>query len=73
MKMTFTKEDARHCKAVIKIIPAYYGDLTIYTATVTYKDCGMALFHHPTRIDRLSKQDAYQDALNHINNNGSWK
>ena len=70
--MTFTKQHARHCKAVIKIIPAYYGDLTIYTATVQYKDNGTTLFSIPTKIDRLSPEDAYTDAVNQINECGSW-
>jgi hypothetical protein len=72
MKLTFTKEDARHCKAVIKIIPAYYGNLTIYTATVTYKDRGTSLFNIKTNVDRLSKEDAYQDAIQQLNENGNW-
>ena len=72
MKLTFTKEDARHCKAIIKIIPAYYGDLTIYTAAVTYKDRGMSLFYQATKIDRLTKEDAYNDAISTMKENGSW-
>jgi len=70
---TFTKTDARHCKAYVSVLPSFNDGLTSYRAKIRFCDAGVALFTQITEIDRLYPNDVFEDAVILLNENGSWK
>ena len=73
MKTTYTKSDAKHCKATIKAVACYWSDEPCtYVGKVEYSDQGVRLFTTDTMIYRLHKEDALADALAILKDAGSW-
>jgi hypothetical protein len=73
MKETFTKSDARHCKAVITVFPVFWNNYpTTYQARISYTDAGVKLFQEVTKIDRKIPTDAFEDAVSLLKENGDW-
>jgi hypothetical protein len=72
MKKTFTKTDARHCKAYVSVLKSHYDGLTSYRAKIQFCDAGVALFTQITEVERLYPNDVFEDALILLSENGSW-
>lgn len=73
MNKTFTKTDARHCKAYVSVLKSHCDGLTSYRGRVWFYDSGVRLFTMITDVDRLDPNDAIEDAVFLMNENGDWK
>jgi len=73
MKTTYTKTDAKHCKATIKAVACYWNnEPCTYVGKIEYSDQGVRLFTTDTMIHRLHKEDALADAVAILKYDGMW-
>jgi len=73
MKETFTKIDAKNCKAVVTVFPVFWNNYpTTYRGRVSYKDSDVTLYQIATEIDRTIPTDAFEDAVNLLKQDGQW-
>ena len=73
MKTTYTKKDAKHCKATIKAVAVYWSDEPCtYVGKIEYRDNGVLLFTTDTMIYRLREEDALDDAVAILKYDGMW-
>jgi hypothetical protein len=73
MKTTYTKKDAKQCKATIKAVACYWSDEPCtYVGKIEYRDNGVLLFTTDTMIYRLREEDALGDAVAILKYDGMW-